>query len=152
MHVTSADKICMLCRGRNSRSFHLSPKKSRISHCHLPWQTFILWGHKHRKVGTNETSRWPLCSPSEVKILPLRHKGIAVGWCSFKSSTWPSARRKISFYLCWAVTALNYIQVSQLSTHSWLQSMVPSALLDRVNIFIISAHGNPESLVLLLWV
>lgn len=42
-------------------------------------ETFILWRQKNRKVGTNETGRWPLYSLLVVKIHSLKHKRIAVG-------------------------------------------------------------------------
>ena len=93
-------KNCMLKKGHGTKieAFILTQKNQKITRNHLPWQTFILWRQKHRKVGTNETGRWPLYSPLVVKILPLKQKEIAMSWCSIKSSTWASAWRKISFH------------------------------------------------------
>ena len=73
---------------------------------------------------------------------------------------WPSAWGKISIHLCWgkrerergrererANTSQECIQISQLLTHSWHQFILPSEIWERMNISIILAPGEPESLI-----
>lgn len=64
---------------RKNQCSYLHPEELYILHNNLQWQTFILKRQRHGKVGTNETSRWPLYCLLVVRILLLEHKEIAVG-------------------------------------------------------------------------